>query len=356
MWRSWRHSAVACVLLAGVLAAGWAASGTEAPQGSAVERAWSVMPAQTHTATFIDWPRVRAALGDADDTGPVEWRRVASARDLIQQSVLAGSEESIEEAFGWIPRDLAFEAYGQSDDGAVVVMGLSESAAYGVTWERLAASFRETGFRFDDGVWSAGVDEFDASAPGVPGQLRNVAHLRELNVAVAADRPEYVREVLDVASGDEAGFGGLTAVRPVLDPLRDTTAATVRTAAVACEALSLEVLTSEERARVDRAAPLPLETYGAVALGTRDSGDDQIITAAFSFADEAQATRQLRARGDLFTGDALERTVRFDAVVDGPRSAVLGTASVLTFDVGDPMSRAFGELSRGRPPGVACEP
>lgn len=348
------RTVVAAAILTLVVGAGWVASTAGDDPRSPVDRAWSVLPHGTHTATLIDWSQVSAVLADEDADDLVNWRRAASARDLVQQSVLLNHEERIVDAFGWSPRDLAFEAYGQSDEGALLVVGLAGSPDDGVTWVQFAAGFRELGYRLDDGVWSIDANEFDVRAPGTPEPLRNVAHLPDLGLVVAADRAEYVRESLAVVSGDAPALTDRPEIHQTLDPLRTSTAASVRQADIACETLSLDPLTADERARVRADAPADLERYEALAFGVRDAGEAQTLTAVLAFGDEATATRQLQARRDLFTGETLGRTQRLGALVHDPRSATLGAASVFTFEVGDPTERAFAELTRGVQPAVAC--
>lgn len=349
------RSAIMVVLLVAFTTAGWAVSTSLPDQRSPVQQAWSVMPAETHTAVLIDWREVSGVVTEVDPADGVAWRRAAAARDLAQRSVLLNHEERIAEVFGWSPRDLAFEGYGQSDEGALLVLGLSGSSADGLTWEKLASRFRTLGYRLDDGIWTLGADEFDAQASGVPQQLRHIAHRPDLGVAIAADREEYVRAGLAVASGEVPGFADRAEIRAALDPLRTSTVASVRRSDVACEALSLDTLTADERGRVRADAPAPLESHEALAFGLRDHGDAQTITSVLVFGDEATAAQQLGVRRALFTGPTLDRTRRFGALVGEPRAAVRGGAATVTFEVADPTSRAFSELTGGVQPAVACE-
>ena len=90
------------------------------------------MPAETLRATYTDWAAVRG-LADGTDLGAASSTRDVGSfleraydQDLVSASAVADSTYAMNEQYGFSPVDAAWEMYGQSREGAVVVMAMTD--------------------------------------------------------------------------------------------------------------------------------------------------------------------------------------------------------------------------------------
>ena len=124
------------------------------------------MPAETLRATYTDWAAVRG-LADGTDLGAASSTRDVGSfleraydQDLVSASAVADSTYAMNEQYGFSPVDAAWEMYGQSREGAVVVMAMTDE----VDLEGVERNLRSLGYQAPaegagtGGTWAGSAD------------------------------------------------------------------------------------------------------------------------------------------------------------------------------------------------------
>jgi hypothetical protein len=254
-------------------------------QGSALERATSVMPKDTLRLTFTDWAALRAEPGTVDLDS-----------ELASSSVVATMSPALDDEFGWGPRTAAWEALAQGRKGQVLIVDLGSADI-----AKVADNYRKDGFtdpgkrRLDGAVWEGGPDVL-ATVPGLTEPLlQNVALLKDENLLISSEDPESVARA--VKSVHDGGLNWALAAK-VGEPL----AAVGFVDDYACEALSM----AEADPGAQATAARTIDEVGGVSPLTgylAALGPDRDWTAVFGFETVDQArhdasTRQALARAD----------------------------------------------------------
>ncbi len=286
---------VAALVIGGVL---WWRS---QPSGD-FERALAMAPAEAERVTYTDWSGVRAEL-DVDLNADSSADRVRDFlgkgydADLTSTSALLASAEGLQENYGFSPASLEWEMFSQSASGAVVVMGLPESADVDV----LADRFEELGYERpsdDDGVWVGGADLLPSIAPDLTPELQFLAIDSDERVLLASDTEGYLSEVTD-----DLGDGGPTELGDVVDTSGEPLSAVVYSGANVCAALAMGTADENDQAQ----AQSLLEEAGEVnpitgfAMSAQPDGGIRVV---MSFENEDQARTNADTRAVLAGGPA----------------------------------------------------
>ena len=304
--------AAAAVVLAS-LGGAWALT-RSSDQRAPLAAALSALPSSTGTVDFTDWTDLDGSLEEL------------GLRDVTTRSVLASLQIEMDDQLGWSVRDLAWEAYGRFDDGAVTVMGLGEVSA-----ARAERSLARLGERVDGGdVWQLDPDAaVSADFVATFGWVRLVPS-RGLLIG-AADRASLT------AGGAALDGDG----RRLLDDR--SVAAIARRFATADSVLlqSRSFLCSETTDDPEMTQQLTLALDGQRLLDPQwggralTDGTPQQVSFAVAFGSDRVARQQAAVRTRLTSGAFIGRTGQVsDSLVDG-RVAEAGGAVSFDFDTTD---------------------
>ena len=259
--------AVVVVLAGGGLLAWRAASRT--PYEQAV--AW--MPAETLRATYTDWAAVRG-LADGTDLGAASSTRDVGSfleraydQDLVSASAVADSTYAMNEQYGFSPVDAAWEMYGQSREGAVVVMAMTDE----VDLDGVERNLRSLGYQAPaegagtGGTWAGSADLVATIDPSLTPVLQNVVVLPDEHVVLLSDNTSYVSSAASVVTGSAESLEDATEGTAALAELAgEPVSAMLYASDFACEALSMGSADEEDRAvaedlvnRVGGVSPCP---------------------------------------------------------------------------------------------------
>lgn len=330
VWR--RGSLLAVVAAAAVVAlvAGalvwWLTRGPSGPYADAV----GTLPEATLRSSFTDWSHVAQQLEvpdveEARDAGTVDdFLDRAYDADMVTGSTQLDVIRGLALTFGYTPAQAEWEAYGQSREGAVDVLKMTEE----VDFDEVAGNLREAGYDApdeEDGVWQGSGDlvvEFES--PMSTLQI-NVLLLADERMILTSDRVAYLEETRAAIRGDAASLRDVSGVEPLLETVEGAVSAQLWTKDFACEDLAMrqaDQVDAQEGARlVEQAGGVhPLD--GLVMARTGGTG----ATIAMWFDSEADADDDLQPRTDLARGpapgqggDFTERFTVEDSRVDGQR-------------------------------------
>ncbi|MET0930872.1 MAG: hypothetical protein ABWX74_15235 [Aeromicrobium sp.] len=320
--------------------ASWA-SGHQPDTRSSLAAALDALPADTAVAGFTDWASIREELGigaASTAAGRHALADDASLRDLTTRSVLGGVIADMHQAYGWSAADLAWESYGQTQSGAVMVGRFTDA----VSIDEVETRLRAIGYIRDGEVWS--IDDAGSAAVG-PELARTLAHLafvpRE-RIVVATDRVGHVPAVLAAIRGRDPSALSVRAVADVAAELGGSDTAVVQAGSFGCRATSLDELGADVRAQADaalaRSGDLATPTF--TGRGLTDGPRRQSIRFVAAFASPAEAAEQLRVRSALSTGPFIGRTGQIGDTLDLVGSTAEGSTATLRFDL-DPDRGAF---------------
>lgn len=312
---------VAGVLLAAAVGATALAGAPAAPAASSPWRTALALVGDADAGIELNvtrWDLVTQAVGDDVDA--------AAARTLITRSMLAGSDEELDDVLGWTVTDLEFEAFLRAPTGDVVVAGLGPGLAPATVEDSLAGA----------GFEAAG-DVFTPTTPTLPpALLSQFAH-----VAVDTERALLFaardRSALDAARAAVTDRRTSRAWQDVTAGLADSVTALVRTADLECQAVVADADSADAAENAARAAggtrdPL-LAARGIELAGTgsQEGGDVQII--AHRYADPGIARDQARVRQRLATGPFIGRQGRIEDALTWQDTRVEGAALTLRFGI-----------------------
>lgn len=271
---------------------------------AAMDRALSLVPADTSRISWTDWEGVRRELGadvDADSSPEAvdAFLADAFAGDLSAMSALGSSAAVMQPELGFSPATITWELFAQSPGGAVAVMGVDDDVSLGEIADRLAA-LGWTEPEADDGVWVGGPDVLTGVGPGLTPELQHFVLLAEQRVILASDQAGYLEEVLEVVHGDAQAADELADLSAGLgDPL----AAAVYDGAYACERLAMSQADDDAQAEADKL----VEAAGGIhpltgfAMGLLAGGD---LRAVMEVEDSDDAPGDADARAQLAVGPA----------------------------------------------------
>lgn len=300
------------LLVGGVVVGGaWWASGRDAR--TTVAEALDALPADTQSAGVTDWAAVRERVdvGDArTESARGRLNDDAALLDLSTRSVLGRSVERMHDAYGWSAADLAWEAFGQAGDGAVVVARLDDA----LDPAEVRAGLRRLGYRESGGTWSLPEEVVpEAAGTDLAQTLRHVVVLPRERLVVASDRVTYVATVLDVVRGEQPSLLEVRAAADVAGALSGSDAVLLQTGPNACTATGLAEEDDTVRAQAAAAASRAggLSDVDFAGRGITD-GDPQELRFALAFGSPGEAAAQASVRERLAAGPFIGRSGRVE--------------------------------------------
>jgi hypothetical protein len=332
-------AAVAVVALVAAGVAWWLAR-----PGTDLERAVSWAPAASERLTWTDWSGIRNELGvdlDAGSSvaGVQAFLDEGYERDLTSTSALLSSAAVMQQEYGVSPATLDWELLSQSEEGAVVLMGLAE----GTDVDALADGFEDLGYQrptSETGVWKGG-PELLARIGGsdLTPELQYLALDADRDLLLASDRAGFLEDTLD-EDGD-----GPASVGDVVEASGEPLSAAIYTGANACSALAMGTADAGDQAQADRL----VEEAGEVnpvtgfALAAEPDGSIRVV---LSFETEQQARANADSRSVLARGPAPGQGGDFSDRFTVDEVSAEGT--VVTLDL-DPVEGAYvmSDLSSG---------
>lgn len=344
--------ALTLVVAAGAVLAWQAMSRTD------YERAVTSMPASTLRATYTDWAEVRSLTGGStlsaeSSTGAVDrFLDRAYERDLISTSAVYGSTPAMAGEYGFSPLDASWEMYGQSREGAVVVLRLPSSADFAGIEENL----RTLGYDAPaDGagsgqVWAGSADlvaQIDSSLTPV---FQNVVVLEDEQAVLLSDSPDYVSVAADVVRGsadslvspDSSGAADLAEVAG------EPVSAVLWASDFACEALSMASADEEDQTVAEGLVADAGEINPLTGLVMAHQSDRSLVV-GMQFESSEQAEANLRPRAELASGEAVGQGGLFSDRFRIASARTTGPHVVLTLEpIEDgPESTLLSDLSQG---------
>ena len=319
------------VVAAAIVGGRWAGGEVAADSRSAMASGLDSLPADTQVAGFTDWSRIRQVLGVGSSTasGRATLTDDAALRDLSTRSVIGQYTEEMHDAYGWSPADLDWEAYGQAQDGAVMVVRLGET----VSFDSVRSHLRELGYVRDGRVWTLGA-ESSVARSALGSTLRAITVIPRQRLLVAADRAAYVSTVLETIDRDAPSLLSVRSAADVASALAGADSALLQSGPFTCESTSLKDdgpdVQAQARAAIDRAGDLvePEFTGRALDAGSKTS---QTMRFALGFRSPTAAAQQLRVRTALASGAFIGRSGRIEESLGLRSSSVRGSTALLRF-------------------------
>lgn len=268
-----------------------------------LERAASYAPADAQRLSWTDWAGVRDELGahlDGSSTADelATFLGKGYDADLTSTSALVESAPALQEHFGFSPATADWELFSQSDQGAVVIVGMPDGTDFDAIGDRL----EESGFArpaTDDGVWIGGDSLLPEMGAGITPELQYVALDADDHLVLTSDEDDYLEDVL-AGLGD----GDLPAgVDDVVSGTGDALSAAVYDGPYACTALAMA---HADRSAEQQGAELVREAgevnpLTAFAMSAQPGGDVRVV---MGFESDEQARTNADSRATLAAGPA----------------------------------------------------
>ncbi len=296
-----------------VLVGGGGLFAWQAMKKTSYEQAVAWMPSSTLRATYTDWSQVRELAGgtsldaassahDVDD-----FLSRAYEQDLTSTSAVTDSTYAMADRYGFSPLDAQWEMYGQSREGAVAVLELTDA----VDLDGVERNLRTLGYDApEDGagsgqVWKGSADLVAQIDPSLTPVLQNVVVLPEQEVVLLSDSAAYASSAADVVQGSDPGLAEETdGVDDLAGLLEDPVSSVLFASDFACEALSMSSADEENQAVTDN---LVAKAGGVNPLSglVLASDADRSLTVGMYFESSDQAEANLQPRVDLAAGEAV---------------------------------------------------
>lgn len=344
-------AAVVVALVAAALV-WWTLRGPSGPYADALD----TLGEGTLRSTFTDWSRVEE---EVDVPGVEEARDPAAVNDFLSRAydadLVTGSSQldvirGLALTYGYTPEQAEWEAYGQSREGAVDVLKMTDE----VDFEEVARNLEEAGYEQpeeDDGVWRGSGDlvvEFES--PMTTLQI-NVLLLADERLILTSDSVDYLEDTRAVIRGDAPSLRDVPGVDPLVGTVEQAVSAQLWARDFACEDLAMTKADAVDR---DEGARLVEQAGGVHPLDglvvARTGGEDATI--AMWFDSEADADDDLQPRTDLAQGPAPGQggdfTERF--TVEGSRV----DGQLVTMRVRAVSQSLLGDLGQGPVLFAAC--
>ncbi len=267
-----------------------------------LETALAIAPADTARFGWTDWSGVREELevdlSAASPTADVEkFLDAGFDADLTSTSALGASAPILQERYGFSPATVDWELFAQSETGAIVLIGLPDSADL----DQIEAAITEIGYQEpaeDDGVWIGGADLL-AALGTVSQELAFITIDRERRVLAASDQVA----TLEGWRGGERGNDSEDSISDVAANVGTALSASIYDGDYACVELAMAQAGDAERTRAaellaEAGQVSPLRSY---AIGTLPGGD---VRVAMGFESEEQARTNADTRARLAAGPA----------------------------------------------------
>ena len=296
-----------------------------------VEEAVSRLPSSVLRATYTDWAAVAESVPGSElserssEEDFDEFLDQAFDKDLTTASALSDSFPAFAANLGITPLDAEWEAYGQSENGAVDVLHLSSEV------DLRALEDRFSGLGYDapadgpgsDGVW-AGTPELVAGldVPLTPVQT-NLAVVESERMLLMSDNADYLSNAIDVVKGAADSLASVDGLPELVGTAGSPTVAFLWVGDLACTELAMSQADATDAAEgsslVEEAGGVhPLDGLVMAQQG------DSTLNVGMVFETEEQASADLQPRTDLASGPApgqggsfSERFRIIDSVAEG---------------------------------------
>jgi hypothetical protein len=300
-------------------------------QRTSYQQAVEWLPASTLRATYTDWESVRS-LADGSGLGSASTTRDVSSfvsraydLDLTATSAVVDSTYAMNRRYGFSPIDASWEMYGQSREGAVVVLQFGDS----VDLEGVERNLRGLGYQppsggaGSGGVWAGSADLVATIDPTLTPVMQNVVVLPDEGVVLLSDNQAYASSAASVVSGDEEGLDSVDGVSSLAAAVDEPASAVLFASDFACEALSMATADEEDQAVADDliASAGGVSPVAGVVVAMQP---DRSLVVGMHFESSDQASDDLRPRTELATGEAVgqggtfgERFRVVEAAADG---------------------------------------
>lgn len=298
---------IAVLALVAVAVGGWL--GWQALSRTTYERAVAMLPASTLRATWTDWDAVRS-LADAPSDRAAEqdvdgFLSRAYDLDLTSTSAVADATFAMSQELGFSPLDASWEAYGQSREGAVVLVGVPDDVDLDTVEERLG----EAGYPEPEdgpgsgGVWAGSADLVATVDGSLTPVFQNVVVLHDERVVVLSDNQAYASSAAEVVTGSGEGLTSAEGVEALVAAAGEPVSAVLYASDFACEALNMIQADDGDRAV---AADLIEQAGGVSPLAgmVMAMQEDRSLVVGMHFESADQASDDLRPRTDLASGEA----------------------------------------------------
>lgn len=304
---------LAVVILAAGLGAGWAAS-KGAEQRVPLAAALDAMPVTTSTVDFTDWSGIEGSLDEVALDG------------LTIRSVLAPLDAQMRDLLGWSVRDLAWEAYGRTDGGAITALGLGD-----VTVERAERSFAALGSAVDGASHEYRLAGDSAGSAEFASTFAWVGVVADRDLVLAAPDRDSLDAAMTAASEGGRSLLGVRAVAELAAPLRGATSVLLQDRQFLC--LSSVIDPADEAAGRQLAVALGASRLADPTWGARAvvDGAPQRIVFAVALRSDAVARDQAGVRTALASGPFIGRSGQVNDSLRDLRSTVSGTVVSLDF-------------------------
>jgi hypothetical protein len=318
-----------------------------------LERAVEQLPASVLRASWTDW---EAVAESADGSGIEAASDVKDVRafldrafeqDLTVASSVASTFTGIAANLGVTPLDAEWELYGQSREGSVALLKLTDD----VDLESLEETFAELGYQApadgagSSGVW-VGTPELVAGLddPLTPLQM-NLAVVGSERLLMMSDGPRFLGSAVEVVTGDGESLASVSGLDELVSAAGEASVAVLWADDFVCEDLAMS---QADPAAVGDANDLVAEAGGVRPLSglVMARQVDGTVRVGMVYESGDQASADLQARADLASGPAPgqgggfpDRFEVVDAVADG---------RVVTLTL-DPVEgeRVIGDLGQG---------
>lgn len=329
----------------------------EDTQRGGYERAIAALPAETLRATYTDWEQVRAladgaSLAEKPSQGGVDdFVRRAYDLDLSTGSALVESTYAMADKLGVSPLDASWEAFGQSREGAVVVLRFEDA----VDLDALEATLADLGYDApaggagSGGVWKGTPDLVATIDPTLSPVFNNAVVLPDERTLLLSDAAAYVSSAAEVVAGSADGLADEAGVAPLTEQAAEPgepVSAVLYASDFACEALSLASADEEDQ---ERASQLVEEAGGVSPLAGMVMAmyEDRRLRVGMHFESSDQASDNLRPRTALAGGEAVGQGGAFSERFTIGLAKADGAEVVLDLEPVDAEQALLSDLSRG---------
>lgn len=291
---------VLLLVVAGVVV--WLVTTRDDADAGRLEAAVALAPDDTARFGWTDWSGVREELdADLSAASPSldveEFLSAGFDADLTSTSALVESAPVLQEKYGFSPATVDWELFAQSEEGAVVLIGLPES----MDLDQLEDTIAGIGYQkpsSDDGVWLGGPDLL-ISLGTVSQELAFLTLDRDRRILAASDEVA----TLETWRDQERGLDADDSISDVTLEVESALSASVYTGDYACVALAMTQAGDADRTRaaglVSEAGEIsPLRSF---AIASLPGGD---VRVAMGFESEEQARTNADTRARLAAGPA----------------------------------------------------
>jgi hypothetical protein len=269
------------------------------------QRAAEMAPPDAERLLWTDWAAVRDRLG-ADDLSTTSAGSAVTKfldrgfdADLTSTSALVQSAPVLQEKFGFSPATADWELLSQSEQGAVVMLHLPDSADFGDLEERLA----ELGYTRPSsatGVWRGGENLTPRIGADLTPELQFISLDADDGLVFTSDTADYLpRAVADAKDGE----GAAAELRDVVDESGEPLSAAVYSGDYTCSHLAMSEADQTDQ---DQAAELvqaagKVNPVSAFAMSVQP---DHHVRVVLSFENDDQARTNADSRAALAAGPA----------------------------------------------------